>query len=89
MILIPTPSETATIIGGILSSTISSATSKGWTINNANPACINSIVTANKIAGMIPINLPLFKRKIRPASNPAKIVAIEQGIAVTPPRKRR
>jgi hypothetical protein len=38
------------------------------------------MATPNKIAGIMPNSLPLLKRKINPANNPAKTVASEQGM---------
>jgi hypothetical protein len=55
----PTPSETATIMGGTVDSTMASAAEKGVTSANAIAACIHSIRNAKTIAGTIPINLPL------------------------------
>jgi hypothetical protein len=55
----PTPSETATIIGGTVVCTIESAVEKGDTKAKAIAACMHSIRKAKTIAGTIPINLPL------------------------------
>jgi hypothetical protein len=58
----PTPSDTATIIGGTVDSTIARAVEKGVTSANAIPACMHSIANAKTIAETIPSNLPLLKR---------------------------